>query len=213
VVAGLDEAGKAELQQTTELAQLYSLNKCTPDVWQTIINRVEAEGLGGMLQLTVPLMHNRYELAKCRAACDWQYQHMGPAEADAHLQQLRDSIHSINAELYGADRLPTKPACPMLLQSVVDLLAADWDAIKSSFANPAAQSEAPLATAQAAVASAVEAAADTARHVAAGNAAAADASAAAADSAAAAACNNARLAIALAQESAVVLWCKTCKAR
>jgi hypothetical protein len=52
--------------------------------------------------------------------------------------QQQQSIHASNAELYGADRLPSKPACPVLLQSVVCLLAADWDAIKSSFANPAA---------------------------------------------------------------------------
>jgi hypothetical protein len=60
VVASLDEAGTAQLQQATELAQLYSLNKCTPDIWQTIINCVEAEGsLSGMLRkLTVPLMHS-----------------------------------------------------------------------------------------------------------------------------------------------------------
>jgi hypothetical protein len=204
LVASLDEAGTAQLQQTTELAQLYSLNKCTPDVWQTIINSVEAEGsLAGMLQkLTVPLCASGFELAKCKSACDWQYQHMSAAEADAHLQQLRESIHASNARLYGADRLPTQPACPVLLQSVVCLLAADWDAIKSSFANPAARSEAALATTQAAAASAVHAAADTARHVAAGNAAAADASAAAADSAAAAARNNTRLALTLAQEVA-----------
>lgn len=82
------------------------------------------------------------------------------------------------------------------------MLAADWDAIKSSFANPAARSEAVLATAAAAAASAVQAAADTARHVAAGNTAAADASAAAADSAAAAARNNTRVALALAHEVA-----------
>uniref|UniRef100_A0A383VY74 Uncharacterized protein n=1 Tax=Tetradesmus obliquus TaxID=3088 RepID=A0A383VY74_TETOB len=204
LVASLDEAGTAQLQQATELAQLYSLNKCTPDIWQALISSVEAEGsLAGMLRkLTVPLMHNGYELAKCKATCDWQYQHMSAAEADAHLQQLRDSIHASNAELYGADRLPIKPACPVLLQSVVCLLAADWDSIKSSSANPAARSEAVLGTAQAAAASAVQAAADTARHVAAGNAAAADTSAAIADSAAATARNNARLALALAQEAA-----------
>lgn len=202
----MDEAGRAQLQQATELAQLYGLNKCTPDLWQSIIDCVEAEGsLSGMLRkLTVPLMHSGYQLASCRDACDWQYQHMSAAEADAHLQQLRESIHASNAELYGADRLPSKPACPVLLQSVVCLLAADWDAIKSSFANPAAHSDAVLATAAAAAASAVQAAADTARHVAAGNAAAADASAAMADSAAAAARNNTRLALALAQEAAAV---------
>jgi hypothetical protein len=206
VVASLDEAGTAQLQQATELAQLYSLNKCTPDIWQTIINCVEAEGsLSGMLRkLTVPLMHSGYQLAKCKAACDWQYQHMSAAEADDHLQQLRDSIHSSNAALYGADRLPVKPACPVLLQSVVCLLTADWDSIKSSFASPAARSEAVLATAAAAAASAVHAAAETARHVAAGNAAAADASANLANSAAAAARNNTRLALALAQEAAAV---------
>jgi hypothetical protein len=106
VVAGLDAAGKAQLQQATELAQLYSLNKCTPDIWQAIISCLEAEGsFAGMLQkMTVPLMHNGYQLAACRYVCDWQYQHMLAAEADAHMQQLRDSIHDSNAELYGGAR-------------------------------------------------------------------------------------------------------------
>ena len=87
LVASLDEAGTVQLQQATELAQLYSLNKCTPDIWQALISSVEAEGsLAGMLRkLTVPLMHNGYELAKCKDACDWQYQHMSAADADAHL--------------------------------------------------------------------------------------------------------------------------------
>jgi hypothetical protein len=205
VVAILDEAGKAQLQQTTELAQLYGLNKCTPDVWQTTVNCVEAEGLSGMLwRLAAPLQHTCNEIAKCKAPCDWQYQHMSPAKAGAHLQQLRENIHASNAELYCANRLLIKPACTLLLLSVVDLLAADWDFVKSSLADPAARSEAALASAQAAAASAVQAAADTARHVAAGNAAAADASALAAVRAAAAARNNTRLALALAQEAAAV---------
>jgi hypothetical protein len=203
----LDEAGKAQLQQATELAQLYSLNKCTPDLWQAIIDCVEAESsFSGMLRkLTVPLMHNGYALAKCRAACDWQFQHMSPAEADARLQQLEDSIHSSNAELYGAGALPTKPSCPVLLQTVVCLLAADWNAVKSSFASPAARSEGMLAAAAAAAASAVQAAADTARHLAAGNASAAATSIAVADSAAATACNNTHAALALAQAASAAV--------
>jgi hypothetical protein len=74
VVERLGEADVAQLQQATQLAQLYILNKCTPNIWQAIISQVEAEGsLSGMLRkLTAPLMHNGYKLAKCRAACDWQ---------------------------------------------------------------------------------------------------------------------------------------------
>ena len=72
---------------------------------------------------------------------------MSATEADARLQQVHDNIHASNTVLYGgSNRLPRAPACPVLLQSVVCLLAADWDAVKSSFANPAAHSEATIAT-------------------------------------------------------------------
>ena len=72
---------------------------------------------------------------------------MSATEADARLQQVHDNIHASNTVLYGgSNRLPTAPACPVLLQSVVCLLAADWDAVKSSFANPAAHSDATIAT-------------------------------------------------------------------
>lgn len=70
------------MQQATELAQLYTLNMCTPDILQTIINRVEAEGsFSGMLRLlTARLMHSGYVIPNCKAACDW-HQHMSAAEA------------------------------------------------------------------------------------------------------------------------------------
>jgi len=87
-------------------------------------------------QLTMPLMHHGYRLPQvARAGPDWQYQHMSAAEANDHLGKQVERIHAHNAALYGGDNLPPARTCPDILR-VVCLLAADWDAMKVTFAAP-----------------------------------------------------------------------------
>eukprot|EP00775_Hariotina_reticulata_P007927 gene7927-8123_t len=130
VLDSLDQIGAASLRKALELARLHTLNKATPEIWQFIIDTVQAQGsFKGMLQqLTVPLMLNGYKLPQVtRAGPDCQYQHMSAPEANDHFGQQVERVHASSAALYGLT------PCPMhqhVLQSVVCLFTPDWDAIK-----------------------------------------------------------------------------------
>jgi hypothetical protein len=58
----------ASLKAVQKLAAVYQYNKCTPDVWQHLVDSVQQQGsLAGMLQLKAgPRMHGG---VRCRASC------------------------------------------------------------------------------------------------------------------------------------------------
>jgi hypothetical protein len=58
-----------------QLAAVYQYTKCTPDVWQHLVDTVQQQGsLAGMLQLKAgPLVHSGYRLAVPADGCDLQH--------------------------------------------------------------------------------------------------------------------------------------------
>jgi hypothetical protein len=167
---------------------VYQYNKCTPDVWQHLVDAVQQQGsLAGMLQLKAgPLVHSGYRLAAPADGCDLQHIGLKGSTAPQLVAQLVQQVHAGGQQLWGA--LPEAPSRPVLLQCAPDLLCADWEQLQQSLAAPDMQQGNALQAAATAVAAAAAAvAAATGRgddHAAASAAAAAAGAAAAAVSAA-----------------------------
>jgi hypothetical protein len=97
-----------------------------------------------------PLLHYGYAMPAFEAKLDLAWLNMTPAGAQHYSDGLLlQRIDAGNSRLFG--ELPSKPQQPLLLQNLVDLHACDWDAIKLSFAAPAAQQQAAVAGVSAAV--------------------------------------------------------------
>jgi len=151
-----DAASRAALAAAVEQCELYAANPTTHSIYQGLISCVqEAGSFAGMLQHrgAGPLLHSGYALPPFQNKVDLAWVNMTPAEAQVYDNGLLQRINAANCKLFGGLQAP--PSRPVLLQNMVDLWCADWDAIKLSFAAPAAQGEATAAAASAAVLSAL----------------------------------------------------------
>jgi hypothetical protein len=111
---------------------MYSANKCTPAVRDHLHNLAAQEGLFGMLrQTTEPFNHCGYACTVLSGGgCDTEWLRTTPDGLASLMQQLKEEIRGHSETIYGAERLATAPARPLLLQSVVDLLCHDADVAK-----------------------------------------------------------------------------------
>jgi hypothetical protein len=180
---GPSSSKAAALKAAQKLAAVYQYNKCTPDVWQHLVDAVQQQGsLAGMLQLKAgPLAHSGYRLAAPADGCDLEHIGLTGVMAPQLVAQLVLQVHEGGQQLWGA--LPEAPSRPMLLQCAPDLLCADWEQMQQALAALMLQQGNALqagATAVAAAAAAVAAATGRGEDQAAASAAAAAAGAAAA---------------------------------
>jgi hypothetical protein len=91
-----------------------------------------------MLQaFSVPLVHLGYQLPPFQKGVDLDWLGLTPETAQWLLEEQLASIHTCNLQLYGAEAIPAAPAEKLLLQSLVDLLACNYDGVKAA-AKPAA---------------------------------------------------------------------------
>ena len=174
LVSQLAAAPKAALAAAVEQSDLFAANPATDDIYQDLISSVqEAGSFAGMLQHrgAGALLHSGYALPPFQHRVDLAWFNMTPAEAAEYDSGLLQRINAANSKLFG--ELPAPPSRPVLLQNMVDLWCADWDAVKLSFAAPAIQGEATAAAASAAVLSALLSGARVAQAIARGDTAAA----------------------------------------
>jgi hypothetical protein len=174
LVSQLAAAPKAALAAAVEQSDLYAANPATDDIYQDLISSVqEAGSFAGMLQRrgAGPLLHSGYALPPLQHKIDLAWFNMTPTEAAEYESGLLQRITAASSKLFG--ELPAPPSRPVLLQNMADLWCADFDAVKLSFAAPAAQGEATAAAASAAVLSALLSGARVAQAMARGDTAAA----------------------------------------
>jgi hypothetical protein len=69
---------------------------------------------------------------------DLEWLGLTPETAQALLEELLAVISTCNIQLYGAEAIPAAPAEKLLLQSLVDLLACNYDGVKAAAKPPAA---------------------------------------------------------------------------
>lgn len=117
----------AALKAAQKLAAVYQYNKCTPDVWQHLVDAVQQQGsLAGMLQLKAgPLVHSGCRLAAPADRCDLQHVGLIGSNAPQLVAQLVHQVHAGSQQLWG--RLPEALSRHVLLQCAPDLLCADWE--------------------------------------------------------------------------------------
>jgi hypothetical protein len=132
VCNGLEASNSAAIAEAAKLGRMYSANKCTPAVRDHLHSLAAQEGLFGMLrQTTEPFNHCGYACAVLSGGgCDTEWLRTTPDSLASLMQQLKEEIRGHGETIYGAERLATAPARPLLLQSVVDLLCHDADVAK-----------------------------------------------------------------------------------
>ena len=125
------------------MATANLLNPSTAQIWQHLINKVRDTGsLAGMLRaFTVPLVHLGYQLPPFQKGVDLEWLGLIPETAQTMLEELVAIINTCNFQLYGADAIPAAPSVKLLLQSLVDLLACNYDQLKAAAKLAAAEQE------------------------------------------------------------------------
>jgi hypothetical protein len=137
-----------QLAKAEELATVFAINPCTPDIYTVLVQKVATDGLYEMLRaFTVPPNHNGYELGPFQAGADLAKLNMSPADAESFLQEQLAVINRCIGVIYGPAAVPCTPPARPLLQCVVDLVAGNID--KWKLCHPAAPAAAGLATAAA----------------------------------------------------------------
>jgi hypothetical protein len=93
----------AALKAAQKLAAVYQYNKCTPDVWQHLVDTVQQQGsLAGMLRLkTGLLVHSGYRLAAPADGCDLEHIGLTSATAPQLVAQLVQQVHDGGQQLLG----------------------------------------------------------------------------------------------------------------
>lgn len=89
-------SGAAALRTAKQLASTYRYNRCTPDIWEHLLQTVKEQGsLAGMLQHKAgPLLHQGYRLAAPTDGCDLQHLGLSSQQAVLAMAQLVLQVHS-----------------------------------------------------------------------------------------------------------------------
>ena len=121
------------------LSRQYVAFKSTAAVRDYLISLSMEHGFLGMLaRTTVPFQHNGYALSVLTGppCCDLHFLNTTGQGLAQQMQIFVNAIRANNEKIYGAARLSPAPERPTLLQSVVDLLCHDPDAVKLAAAPP-----------------------------------------------------------------------------
>ena len=130
---------KAAVLHAAGLSRQYLAFKSTAVIRDHLISLAKEHGFLGMLaRTTVPFQHNGYALSVLTGppCCDLQFLNTTGHGLAQQMQVFINAIKANNEKIYGAARLSPAPERPTLLQSVVDLLCHDPDAIKLAAAPP-----------------------------------------------------------------------------
>ena len=94
---------------------------------------------------TTPLVHTGYQLPPFSDGVDLLWLGLGREDAQAKLMHCLAVIEQCNAKLYSPEQLPSAPPQRKLyLQSIVDLLACNYDKVKPSLSAKQQQEGRPV---------------------------------------------------------------------
>jgi hypothetical protein len=136
---------KEAVLKAAALSRQYLAFKSTAAVRDHLIGLAKEHGFLGMLaRTTVPFQHSGFALSVLTgpSCCDLQFLHTNSQGLAQQLQAFVAAIKANNDMIYGAARLSPVRERPTLLQSVVDLLCHDPDAVKLALAPPEQRAQA-----------------------------------------------------------------------
>ena len=199
---------KEAVLRAAALSRQYVAFKSTAVVRDHLISLAKEHGFQGMLaRTTVPFQHNGFALSVLSGppCCDLQFLNTTGQGLAQQLQVFVNAIKDNNEQIYGVARLSPAPERPTLLQSVIDLLCHDPDAVKLALAPPEQRAQARQGTAASAFLGMAAAATALASATARGDSEGAARAAAAAQEAAQAAAGAAASCSVLVSESGVAV--------